>query len=347
MPVRHHRYVPDEELATDDPRALRIRFAADPASVPGARRFVADGLRAWGHADLVDDATLCVSELAGNAALHGGSSYIDVGVQALDRVVRVFVEDDGPVPVEAVSPRTTLPVFSADAPLNAFEESGDLEDLDVLLLDQPATGRGLAIVSVLASDWGVETLENGKRVWADLGTPVEGAGSGAKAPDGAHVPAPGPDVLPPGWTVVRLAGCPVELSLQQDQHLDELVRELTLISADHENPESAAIAHRLDAILRTPAHARLAGRRQAMQARDRGERLVDVEMAIPREFSAAVTELHAAVIEADVLCDEQRLLTLTSPRELREFRTWMTEQIVDQVERDAEPVTWDDWRSRR
>src|SRR5512142_1289885 len=39
--------VPDEQLTRDD-RVLRVRFAADPASVPGARRFVADGLRAWG-----------------------------------------------------------------------------------------------------------------------------------------------------------------------------------------------------------------------------------------------------------------------------------------------------------
>ena len=344
MGVGHHRGVPEDEPTPADARALRIRFAADPASVPGARRFVADGLRAWGHADLVDDATLCVSELAGNAALHGGSSYIDVGVQVLDRTVRVFVEDDGPVPADAVSPRTVLP--TADDPLAAFGESSDLDDLDLLLADQPATGRGLAIVSVLASDWGVEALSHGKRVWADLGTPVPGTDPVRTAPT-AHSPSGDPAVLPPGWTVVRLLGCPVELSLRQDQHLDELVRELTLIAADHDNPESAAIADRLDAILRTPAHARLAGRRQALQARDRGERFVDVEMAIPREFSGEVVRLQAAVTQADVLCDEQRLLTLTSPRELRELRAWMTEEIVAQAEQDATPVTWDDWRRGR
>ncbi len=339
--------MPDQETAAEDPLSLRVRLAADPASVSGARRFVSDGLRAWGRGDLVDDAALCVSELAGNAALHGDSSYIDVGVQALDRAVRVFVEDDGPVPSEAVTPRTTLPATDPAATPTGHGEVLDGDDLDLLLLEQPATGRGLAIVSVLASDWGVETLENGKRVWADLGTPVEphGCTEPVRRPDGPA--AVGSHVLPPGWTLVRLAGCPVELSLRQDQHLDELVRELTLMATDHGSPESARIAERLEAILRAPAHARLAGRMQALDARERGERLVEVEMAIPREFSAEVVRLHQAVTEADVLCEDQRLLTLASPRDLREFRTWMTEQIVGQVDRDAEPVTWDDWLQRR
>jgi hypothetical protein len=346
MGLWHDRRVPDDQVNQAE-RILRVRFAADPASVPGARRFVVDGLRAWGRDEIVDDAALCVSELAGNAALHGGSSYIEVGVLVLDRAVRVFVEDDGPAPAEVVIPRTDIPGLGVSADLEAgggLGPEGGLDDLELLLLDQPATGRGLAIVSVLASDWGVEELENGKRVWADLGGPERDGAPGAKP---ATPPLPSPTVLPPGWIVVRLAGCPVELSLQQDQHLDELVRELTLMSGDRHNPASAELARRLEAILRAPAHARLAGRRQAQQARDRGERLVDVEMAIPREFSIEVQRLDAAVKEADVLCEEQRLLTLASSPELRLFRAWMTEEIVGQAEREAAPVTWDVWRSGR
>lgn len=333
-------------------RILRVRFSADPSSVPGARRFVVDGLRAWGRDEIVDDAALCVSELAGNAALHGGSSYIEVGVLALDRAVRIFVEDDGPAPADVVVPRTDIPGLGVAADgLDLDAELDGLDELDLLLLDQPATGRGLAIISVLASDWGVEELEHGKRVWADLGSPDP---EGGRADDGAtraasRTPSPPPSdgTLPPGWVVVRLEGCPVDLSLRQDQHLDDLVRELILMSADHHNPASAELAKRLDAILRAPAHARLAGRRQAQLARSRGERLVDVEMAMPREFSADVRQLHEAVTEADVHCEEQRLLTLTSPADLRELRTWMTEEIIAQAERDASPVSWDTWRSRR
>lgn len=333
-----------DEQGTREQRLLRVRFAADPASVPGARKFVSDGLRAWGLHDLVDDASLCVSELAGNAALHGSGSYIEVSVLDLEQAVRLSVEDDGPAPAAAVAPRTTLPGLD-----EAFDD--ELDELD-RLLSAPATGRGLAIVSVLASDWGVDELERGKRVWADLSAAdsSEPAATGRRERSpaaGFAMPDPTGAALPEGWFVVRLAGCPVELSLRQDQHLDELVRELTLMSVDKGNPESAALARRLEAILRAPAHARVAGRLQAQAAFDRGERLVDVEMAMPREFSHEVRLLDHAVCEADVLCDERRLLTLASPPEVREFRAWMTEQIVTQVEQDAEPVTWLDWLATR
>jgi hypothetical protein len=251
-----------------------------------------------------------------------------------------------------IVPRTDIPGLGVAADgLDLDGEPDGLDELDLLLLDQPATGRGLAIISVLASDWGVEELEHGKRVWADLGSQDRGregdATSAARGPSRAQAPSPPDGTLPPGWVVVLLAGCPVDLSLRQDQHLDDLVRELTLMSADEHNPASAELAKRLEAILRAPAHARLAGRRQAQLARSRGERVVDVEMAMPREFSADVRQLHEAVTEADVHCEERRLLTLTSPADLRELRSWMTEEIIAQAERDASPVSWDTWRSRR
>jgi len=323
---------------------LRVRFAADPASVPGARKFVSDGLRAWGLDDLVDDASLCVSELAGNAALHGSGSYIEVSVLDLEQAVRLSVEDDGPAPAAVVAPRTTLPGLD-----DAFDD--ELDELD-RLLSAPATGRGLAIVSVLASDWGVDELERGKRVWAELSAAdtSEPAATGSRersSAAGFAMPKATGAALPEGWFVVRLDGCPVELSLRQDQHLDELVRELTLMSVDKGNLESAALARRLEAILRAPAHARVAGRLQAQAAFERGERFVDVEMAMPREFSHEVRLLDHAVCEADVHCDERRLLTLASPPEVREFRAWMTEQIVTQVDQDVEPVTWLDWLATR
>jgi anti-sigma regulatory factor (Ser/Thr protein kinase) len=334
-----------EDQLTRAQRELRVRLAADAASVPGARRFVAEGLRTWGHDSLVDDATLCVSELAGNAALHGNGSYIEVSVHDLAHAVRLCVEDDGAAPASAVTPRTSLPGLD-----DAFD--AELDELD-RLLSAPATGRGLAIVSVLASDWGVEELDPGKRVWAELcaGDRADDASDGP-APTASHLlgatPHTDPEsALPDGWRVVRLVGCPVELSLRQDQHLDELVRELSLMSVDKENSESADLVRRLEAVLHTPAHARLAGRRQAQEALQRGEGAVDVHMAMPRDFSSSVRRLDEAVREADRLCDEQRLLTLSSPAEIRRFRAWMTEEIVRQVEEDAAPRSWDSWLAER
>ena len=310
---------------------LRIRLAADPVSVPGARRFVTDGLRAWSMGEVIDDAELCVSELAGNAALHSASTFMVVSLHRSAGTIRVAVEDDGLTPAVAVHPRIGFPGPAEQIPA---------EEIDA----ESTTGRGLAIVSILASDWGVEETEIGKRVWADL------VGDGdehlVRPPSGSVAALPtAPAALPPGWTLIRLVACPVELSLQQDRHLDELVRELQLMSGDVASDRSQALAERLEGLLSGPAHARHTGRMEAMQAASVGLEHLDVEMAIPNELAKGVEDLQAAVLAADALCEERRLLTLASSPELRALRRWMTEEISAQVQ-GADPLPWPEWRRR-
>jgi anti-sigma regulatory factor (Ser/Thr protein kinase) len=309
--------------------ALRVRFAADPVSVSAARRFVTDGLVSWERTALVDSATLCVSELAGNAALHAASKFMEIGLQPLGRAVRVSVEDDGAVPAEVVAPRAT------------FNEPEGVDGFSID--DQPTTGRGLAIVSVLARDWGVEHTPEGKRVWAELAENEPEHEVAGPRSDPLGDPAPSQGALPPGWALVRLAGCPVELSLRQDEHLDELVRELQLISADQDNSRSQALATQIQDLLISPAHARFTGRRIAEQASAEGREIVDIDMAMPHEFSPMVQRLQVAVNAADELCEQMQLLTLASSPELRELRAWMAHELVAQIERGASPVSWSDW----
>lgn len=309
---------------------LQVQLAADPVSVPAARRFVVDTLTAWGEGRHLEDAELVTSELTGNAALHAGARFMYVTVDRSDEApgVRVAVEDDGPVGADALHVR--MPALAGD-PL-------DWTDL-------PATGRGLAIVATLAAEWGVEETPRGKRVWAVLAGP--GAVTGSREPQRPRThDAAAPDAeLPPGWTLVRLAGCPVGLSLQQDRHLDELVRELQLLGADEGRAESTALAHEIRDLLVSPAHARVVGRRTAERARDEGKEVVDVEMAMPSELSALIVRLQSAVVRADELCEDGRLLTLASPPQLRELRAWMTHEIVAQADRGAPPTPWAEWRS--
>ena len=303
-----------------------MRLAADAASVPAVRRFVADGLAAWGEAKLVDAAELVASELSSNAALHAMAQFMHVTLErASDDAagVRVAVEDDGPVGVEAVLPRTP----------------GGAE-LDVDELD--ATGRGLAIVAMLAGRWGVDVTRRGKRVWAELVDPDPEHEALDPVRDETDAATP-PGDLPPGWALVRLVQCPVALSLRQDSHLDELVRELQLLSVDGHNHESAAIAEEIQGLLASPTHARIAGRRAAEQARDAHLEAVDVDMAMPREVGLLAEQLHRAVARADRLCEEGRLLTVASPPELREVRAWMTHEVTEQAIRGAAPTSWPDW----
>lgn len=308
------------------PSRLQVRLAADAASVPAARRFVADGLTAWGEGGLVDAAELVASELSSNAALHASAEFMHVTLErAADTAagVRVAVEDDGPVGVEAVLARTR------------GGDGLDWEELD-------ATGRGLTIVAMLAGRWGVDRTARGKRVWADLLD--GGAVHAALDPERVEPDVGPPDGdLPPGWALVRLVQCPVALSLRQDSHLDELVRELQLLAVDEHNSESAAIAEEIRGLLVSPTHARLTGRRAAEQAREEHLEHVDVEMAMPREFGVLVEQLQRAVARADRLCEEGRLLTLASPAELRALRAWMTHEVVGQTSRGAAPMSWPEW----
>jgi anti-sigma regulatory factor (Ser/Thr protein kinase)/plasmid stabilization system protein ParE len=316
-----------------------LSLAAEPVSVPAARRFVSDGLLAWGLDDLLDDATLCVTELAANAALHSSSTFMHVQVALARDALRLSVEDDGVVPPEAITPRPSFP---------------DVDDPTELLLEEEATtGRGLAIVSILASDWGVERTQDGKRVWCEIS--AADAEHGVRLPkrvddDQSDLPEPEAEaepMMPAGWTLVRLSGCPVRLSLRQDEHLDELVRELQLVGSAQASQASQALATELQDLLSGPAHARHMGRRIAQRAAAEGLEVIDIEMAMPEEFSAEVQKLDAAVKAADRLCEEMRLLTLASSDDLRSLRAWMTEEIVRQVREGAAPMSWADWLTRR
>ena len=312
---------------------LRVRLATAVVSVPGARRFVTDGLLDWGRADLVDDAALCVTEMATNSVLHSGSPYMQVGMSALDPAVRLSVEDDGRlVPLPAVTP--------PPAPRNR-----DLARLETL----GTTGRGLAIVSVLAESWGIEERAGTRRIWADL------AGDGVDhevRPPEVEVPdtepaAPEQPALPADWVTVRMPRCPVQLGLQVDQRLDDLVRELQLIDSEEGPTPPRQLGQLIERLVTRPAFARHMGRRIALDAAAAGLEYVDIEMTLPREMAAGVPELLAADNLADEICETHHLLTPRSTPEMVALRTWMTECFVTQAERDAEPVAYEDWLRQR
>jgi hypothetical protein len=121
------------------------------ASVPAARHFVVDVLRAWGLGDLDADAAIIVSELATNAVRHADSPFRVVLDRQLDGV-RIGVEDAG-----------------RDALARRSPDSYDLG------------GRGVDIVEALSRRWGSTDLPSGKLVWAEL---VETVGAAASSEAG-------------------------------------------------------------------------------------------------------------------------------------------------------------------
>ncbi len=124
-----------------------LECPADRTAPSQARRFVADTLRSWGvDRATTGDAVLLVSELVTNALLHARCAPT-VELSRDGNRVRVAVRDDSPV-----APRRRR--YASDA----------------------ATGRGIALVEHLSSDWGSERVGEGKRVWFEL--PINGARRG-------------------------------------------------------------------------------------------------------------------------------------------------------------------------
>lgn len=114
-------------------------LAPDPAAVRAARRFVADNCSNGSTPeDPRDTAVLLVSELVTNAFTHGRSEA-RVSVAAASRRVLVEVSDDN-----SRHPRMV-------------EQDPDALD-----------GRGLTIVDLLSSRWGVRDDRYGKTVWFEL-----------------------------------------------------------------------------------------------------------------------------------------------------------------------------------
>ncbi|MFF7897419.1 ATP-binding protein [Streptomyces sp. NPDC088817] len=137
-----------------------------PRSVTVARRRAHRLVAEWGHPELADDVSLLVSELGGNAVLHGclRDRLFRVELTLTEQAVRVCVSD----------PRgEVLPAPRAASPADMF-------------------GRGLLIVGQVADRWGVERLSVGKSVWCELDVTHRAARpDGPTAPDlrgGSSVP---------------------------------------------------------------------------------------------------------------------------------------------------------------
>jgi anti-sigma regulatory factor (Ser/Thr protein kinase) len=127
----------------------RLDYTPFPQSVTLARRRTQRLVGEWGHPELAADTGLLVSELGGNAVLHGALR---------DRLFRVELTLDGDVLRVSVSDPKGESLPSPRVP-----GDGDM------------FGRGLVIVGEVADRWGVSPLTVGKAVWCELDV-VSGAG---------------------------------------------------------------------------------------------------------------------------------------------------------------------------
>ncbi|MGB8947289.1 MAG: ATP-binding protein [Streptomyces sp.] len=149
-----------ERTTSPLPREIDWRLPRTPRSVGRARSLLSEQARAWKVPDdVADTAVLLLSELMTNAVRHGR-------VSAGREVEARCVLDGGVLRTEVADASDALP---------CPREAGPDDE----------SGRGLALVELLADAWGARARPYGigKAVWFELALPVA-------EPDG---PPPGDD----------------------------------------------------------------------------------------------------------------------------------------------------------
>lgn len=312
-----------------------VTLAPEPGAAATAREWMSAVLDGW-PARSVDAARLLVSELVTNAVLHARS---EIGLRCHFEATHVRIEiadgrRDGPL----------LKRYARDS----------------------STGRGLRLVSALATEWGVTRGPAGKVVWFIV-TPETGAGASLEVqaqhdavaafrfarPRAAAVPEPPqPAAAVPTDDAVALAsgapeggaletvtveilGIPLDMYLEAEEHNDAVVRELTLVlqaSTTERGMEVPARLLEVAAEVRAMfASASTSMRAQVERAFHQRQETLDIIVQVPLQAWDALQRLASQLDELDRFCDSGHLLTVGSSPRLRRFRQWYTRQVGDQL----------------
>lgn len=307
-------------------------MVAQPASVPAARRFVDNALTDWGREALIDDIGLCVTELSTNATLHSGSHFFEVELQELPDVVRVAVLDTN---------RAVTDSIVASSEFTAARRDGLTAD------DASTTGRGMFIVSALASAWGIDELRDGKRVWAEFAR--DHCEYDASAPEISHRPplSPAETLDPDDWAIVRFLGCPAALLLAHDDNIADTTRELELIGDDLNRPDFSMLARLIAGHVQRHAVNWDAARIQAFQAVRAGREFTDIQVLSPKHVRADIAFLRKLIWECEALSEAGKLITLPAAPEVQDLRDWLESEFLAQTESGREPVPYRTWLAQR
>jgi anti-sigma regulatory factor (Ser/Thr protein kinase) len=286
-----------------------------PRGVSDARRWVTQVLTEIDRPELIESASISVSEVITNALLHA-QQPVSVRLRGTRNHPRVEVRDGSPEP-------PALPDLDSD-PTD-----------DVLL----TFGRGLSIVARVSSAWGAEIEDDGKVVWfvpqVELtdGNGVQGLITQALT---VQRPEP-PEVEDP--VDVTLVGLPLSELKTNRIHLRELRRELRLLALGHEAtyPLAASLS-RFFTDLDATFWRGLRDERLASGLLD-GETDIDLTITVPRSSGEAYERFIELLELADAFCRQERLLTLERTTDQIVFQTWMFGEFVRQT-RGAAPLRW-------
>ena len=153
---------------------------------------------------------------------------------------------------------------------------------------------------------------------------------------------------PPGRTTIaeqrelftiRLGAVPTGLLLAAKGHIDNVVRELTLIQTGGARTGellAPGTAQLIETVTQDFAEARAAIKRQAVGAAARGELTTDLVLHLPLASADAGERYLHALEEVDRYAHAARLLTLAPPASHQAFRRWYVQALVDQLRAAAQ-----------
>jgi hypothetical protein len=290
-------------------------LGSGPSGVHEARRWVIEACAEIQRDDLVECAELCVSELIGNAILHG-EPPVRMRMRGTPEHPRIEVSDGSTRPPVIPEAHPRHPI--GDDPLITF-------------------GRGLDIVARCSTAWGADVDENGKVVWFVPATEtsnhvVEGVITGVDD-DRSKRKAPANRVH------VEVREVPLRTLHASQTQWNELRREVRLLSLSHEDDYPLAkdlsdLFAELDRILRESI------RSDAIEsALASGEATADLSVDVPKASAETIEQFLELLDLADEFCQKQRLLSLARTPEQRRFQRWLFGEFVRQ-QRGEPPRPW-------
>jgi anti-sigma regulatory factor (Ser/Thr protein kinase) len=299
---------------------VRLAPAADSAHL--ARQAVTAVLDQLGRADLVDDATVVVSELVANAVMHARTELV-VSVDPAGDGIRVSVADGSHI----------LPRWSASSPT-------------------ATSGRGLLLVQRLSRTWGVQPLaDGGKVVWAQIDLPAD-----SRTEDSfedvleAWADEPWPAHPLPETGVEIEVEIDVQAMLDSRAHTEELLRELQLILLNSSwqvttgvsPPPIVQLAHRLASASDEFHEARRQIYNQTFSAAKHGNRQTTLHLLLRRVDAGAAHRWLDALDEADALTAAGVLLLPPFPPQMTDFRRAYISAIAEQLDASGGADATDD-----
>jgi hypothetical protein len=315
-----------------------LTLAAEPASVPSARHFVRTSLTGQ-LPSLVDAAEACISELVTNAVLHA-RTQVEIRLEDLGERVRLEVRDGS-----AVLPRRLVHTVRS------------------------STGRGMELVSFLADAWGVVMLEGAaKAVWCELVIQATGTADRLDADPVLAAWSDDADPLVPSWTdeedpvvseplrtaqiVSRTAdqrvaspgfvllGYPVRMGIRARDHNSAILRECALLmQAGSATSAPDRLVELAEQITGAYAGELAAVDEQRTEAYFAGLATVDVRYPAVPDAARIVGAWQSVMDELDAFAAGSALLSLATPPDLAELRTWTVGEFLGQSA-GRPPVPW-------